>query len=483
MTTRQVDLLILGAGSGNSIPCPALAGEETVIVDAGAHFGGTCLNVGCIPTKMFVHPADIAHEVREATERLGASTGELTLDWGAVRDRVFGRIDPISAGGEDYRRSGEANISLIRERVRLVDDREVETERGERISARRLVIAAGSRPRTLPALPIGGRVHTSDEIMRLEVFPKRLAIVGGGVVACEFASVFAGFGSEVTLITRSGALSGFDGDVRAEFARATADRWDTLTDTEVLHAEETGTAMRLTLSTGASLEVDAVLVAAGRVPNAKAIGAVDVGFDVDARGALLVDDRQRVLRDGEPVEGVWALGDVANHWQLKHVANAEARIVQANLIAEVENWPAARRESEPGLRRDDRPVPAVVFSSPQVAIVGMTLEAARVAGHDAFEATCAYADTAWGWALEDEGSFAKLVVDRADGRLLGAHIIGPDAGILIQPLVQLATEGRTIRGVARGMFWPHPAATEIVENALLRAEEELARTATSAVSA
>ncbi|MEO8908303.1 MAG: mycothione reductase, partial [Microbacteriaceae bacterium] len=192
------------------------------------------------------------------------------------------------------------------------------------------------------------------------------------------------------------------------------------------------------------------------------LAAASVGFDLRADGRLAVDAQQRVLAGGEPVDGIFALGDISSEWQLKHVANHEARIVQHNLA-----HPSDLIGGYPG------PVPAAVFSHPQIAHFGVTEREARAAGADVVAVTQEYRTTAYGWALEDSTSFCKLVVDRDSGRLVGAHIIGPEASILIQPLVQAASAGRSVRGLARSQFWPHPAATEVVENALLKAEDLL----------
>lgn len=462
---RHFDLVVIGAGSGNSLPGPALASERILIIDDGEHFGGTCLNVGCIPTKMFVHPAELAHEITHAREALGAEHGEIRYDWRGIRDRVFGRIDEISQGGERYRDSGEPNVSLLRERVRMVGPRELVTASGERITAERLVIATGSRPRELEALPIGDRIHTNDTILRLEEQPARLAVIGGGAIACEFAAMFAGLGTEVIQIHRSELLRGMDDEVRERFTTDAARRWELRLGVEVRTSTVTSNGVTLELTDGSRVEVDRVLVAAGRIPNTDTLGTRDLGFDHHDNGALCVDEQQRVLADGEVVSGLWAIGDSANTSQLKHVANHEARVAKQSILHEL-----GRAQAPTGTLG---PIPLVVFSSPQIASFGLTLDAARKAGHDAVEARCDYGATAWGWALADEGHFAKIVAERGSGTLLGAHIVGPDAGILIQPLVQAASFGQSVHGLARGQYWPHPAATEIIENALLTLEEQL----------
>ncbi|MDJ1370380.1 mycothione reductase [Gulosibacter molinativorax] len=458
------DLIIIGTGSGNSIPSPALSDLKIAIVDDGRWFGGTCLNAGCIPTKMFVRPADLARNVREAG-RLGVSTAGVDLDWNAVRDRVFGRIDPISQGGEAYRDSGEPNISLVRETVRFTGTHEITTTSGRVLRASQIVIGGGSRPRELEVLPFGDTVFTSDDAMRLESLPGRIVVIGGGVVAAEFAAIYSGFGAEVTQINRSPLFRDLDRDIRATFTSAGSRNWTIRTGVEVAEATHGDAGWTLTLTDASTLEADAVLVAAGRRPNTDRLDTPAAGFDHHEDGRLQVDEYQRVLLGGQPVGGVYALGDISSPHQLKHVANQDARIVASNLVAE--------RADAPLTANTLGPVPYTVFSAPEIAVFGATLDEAKAAGKDAIEVRQDYGGTAWGWALEDTESFCKLVVERGSGKLLGAHIIGPDAPILLQPLIQAASFGQSVKGLARGQYWPHPAATEIIENALLHAEEEI----------
>ena len=471
---EEFDVIIIGAGSGNTIPSPEFDGLTIAIVDDGERFGGTCLNVGCIPTKMFARPADLAHFVRDGG-RLGMR-GDVALDWAAVRERTFGRIDPISEGGEAYRASGEPNVTLVRETVRftgaVVDGaHELLSDSGRRLRGRQIVVAAGSRPRELAAVPFGGRVVSNAEALRLEALPERIVVIGGGAVASEFASMFSGFGAEVVQLNRSMPLRSIDADVSEAFRAGAA--WEVRCEVQVVASAPTATGVRLELDDGTELEAGLVLVAVGRLPNGDRLDIAAAGLDAHPDGRIAVDEHQRVLRGGVPVEGLWALGDVSSPHQLKHVANEEARIVAHNLLA--------AQRGEPLRRNDLGPVPTAVFASPEVSTFGDSLATALERGLDAFAVRHDYGWTAWGWALADETSFCKLVVERGSGRLLGAQLIGPDAAILLQPLVQAASFGQTVRGLARGQYWPHPAATEVIENALLKAEHEL--DATLAVAA
>jgi len=187
------DLVIIGSGSGNSLLTPELDGLDVAIVEGGT-FGGTCLNVGCIPTKMFVLPADRVVEADDA-HRLCVTFAGPTVDWPGIRDRIFGRIDPISAGGEAYRRSQE-HTTLYRSHATFTGERRLALATGEELTADRLVVAAGSHPVGLGVDGLRGPdpdhgVHTSDTVMRLDALPPRMAVIGGGFVACEMAHVFA----------------------------------------------------------------------------------------------------------------------------------------------------------------------------------------------------------------------------------------------------------------------------------------------------
>jgi mycothione reductase len=409
-----------------------------------------------------VRPADIASDAVDAA-RLGLEATVQPVDWSRMRDRIFGRTDAISRSGLDYRVNDCPGVTVFRESFGFADQHTLVSASGERITAPRIVIAAGSRPRPLQAAyEPDDAIHDSASIMRIESLPESLIIVGGGAIASEFAHVFAAFGTDVTIVSRSERLlTALDDDVSASFTARARERWNVVTDRSVTAIDRTGEQLAVTLSDGGQLQAECVLVAIGRVPNTDTLAAASVGFDLEPDGRLRVDHRQRVLSEGHAVPGIYALGDISNPWQLKHVANHEARIVQHNLAN-----PRHQTGGYPG------PVPAAIFSHPQVAYFGVTEREARRSGN-AVTVTQEYGGTAYGWALEDTTSFCKLIVERGTGQLLGAHIIGPEASILIQPLIQAASAGRSVRGLARGQFWPHPAATETIENALLKAEEAL----------
>ncbi|NQX10668.1 mycothione reductase [Microbacteriaceae bacterium VKM Ac-2855] len=464
---RHHDLIVIGAGSGNSVIGPEFADLDVALIDAGEWFGGTCLNAGCIPTKMFVHVADVVTDVREGGP-IGVEASVPGPDWATVRDRVFAKTDKISAAGFRYRDQKSPNVTVYRESfgfAAVAEDglHRLESASGVTIVAPRVVIAAGSRPNPLlAAYAPDPAIHDSDSIMRIADRPERLVILGGGAVAVEFAHVFAAFGSTVTVIARGDRLlRSLDEDIARRFTAIASEKWDVRLGCEVDGIERTASGLEVTLDDASVVAADAVLVALGRSANTDTIAATAVGLDLHPDGRLVVDEFQRVLSGGVPVDGLFGLGDVSSAHELKHTANHEARIVAHNLA-----HPEELEANTLG------PVPAAVFAHPQIAHFGLTEAQARAEELDVVAVTQEFRTTAFGWALEDTTSVCTLVVAR-DGALLGAHILGPEASILIQPLVQAASFGQTVHGLARGQYWPHPAASEVIENALLKAEDAL----------
>ncbi len=447
------DLLIIGAGSGNSIIGPEHDAWNVAIAERGL-FGGTCLNVGCIPSKMYVYAAEVA-ELASDSERLGIKTSFDGADWAAIRDRIFGRIDPIEAGGRQYR-SELPNVTVYDTTARFVGPRRVDVG-GTEITADRVVVAAGARPviPNVEGLATCG-FDTSDTIMRLDEMPQRLLVLGGGYIAAELGSVMGAFGSNVTFVLRGDTfLRREDDDIRSRFSDAYSNRFDVRFDTQVLRASRVGSEVVLDVQ-GASGETyelrgDALLVATGRKPNSDHLDVAAGGIKVDGRGYVITDDQLRTTADN-----VWALGDITNPVQLKHVANHEARVVRHNLA----------HEDDPATV-DQRFIPHAVFGNPQVASVGLSERECVEREIDYVSHVQSYGAAAYGWAMEDSTSVAKVIADARTRQLLGAHIIGPQASTLIQQLVQGLSFGLTVDQMASQQYYIHPALPEVVEQALL----------------
>lgn len=453
---RHHDLVVLGTGSGNSIIDGRFADLDVALVEHGT-FGGTCLNVGCIPTKMYVYPADIAETIRHAG-RHGLDASLDKIRWTDIRDRVFDRIDPISAGGREYRASRCSGVTLYEGHARFTGPKQLDVERTDgtgtdAFTADRVVLAVGGRPAIPQVIAESGVPwHTSDTIMRIDAVPEHLVIVGGGYIAAEFAHVFSALGARVSVVGRGHRLLRTqDETVSERFTALAAARWDVHLGQVVARAAGDASEVALELTDGTVVRGDVALVAAGRIPNSDLLDLAKTGVPTHPDGRVVVDDQQRT-----PVEGIFALGDVSSPYQLKHVANHEAKVVAHNLL-----HPDAPR------RTDHRFVPSAVFTHPQIAAVGRTEAQCRADGVDYAVKTQAYGDVAYGWAMEDTTGFCKVLAERDTGRLLGAHVLGPHAATVIQPLIQAMSFGLGARETATGQYWIHPGLPEVVENALL----------------
>lgn len=451
LTTRTYDLVIVGAGSGNMLPTEELAGWRIAVVESD-RFGGTCLNRGCIPSKMLVHTANLVQTVSDAG-RFGIRTTWPAADWPAIRDRIFGRIDPKHDEAVTYRRDHGIDVFLgeacfVAPKVLRVGVDELHADR--------FVLAAGSRP-VVPSIAGLDQVpyFTSDTLMRLEALPKSMVVIGGGCIAVEMSHIFGSFGTSVTIIEQADTLlAEHDLDIRSRFTDRYRQRFDLRLSARVDKVAMGGAGVRVAFtSSGSSQSVDAeiLLIATGRRPNGDRLGLDAAGIDLDDDGRVKIDDYYQTS-----IPGIWSFGDLSNHFELKHMANAEARVVRHNLL-----HPSSQDKLPFTL------IPAAVFAEPEVASVGSTEEELQEQGRPYVAATSPYSEAAYGWALEDTTSFVKVLADPESRHILGAHIIGPQASILIQPLLQAMCLGNTVEQLAYAVLYIHPSLSEVVAQALL----------------
>ncbi|MCZ9293349.1 mycothione reductase [Corynebacterium meitnerae] len=450
------DYIVLGSGSGNSFPTPEFDDKSIALIDEAPRFGGTCLNHGCIPTKMFVLAADTADSAADSA-RLNLQTSFDGADWPAIVDRVFtDRIDAISRGGEEYRRGGECpNIDVYDGHAEFVGPKTIRTSRnGEPgdITADTILLAAGSRSFIPDVIAESGVPYlTNESVMRLPAQPESLTILGGGYIAMEFAHIFQSLGTHVRIVNRSPLLRHLDGDLAKRFNALATERYEAHLGRTVASAFHDANSVTLMLDDGTAVTSSALLVATGRVPNGDRLGAAAGGVELHEDGRVKVDEFGRTT-----AEGVWALGDISSPFMLKHVANAELRAVRHNIL---------HPDAMVPMPHDD--VPSAIFTSPQIATVGLTEQQAIDAGYDVTCKIQNYGDVAYGWAMEDSTSIVKLIADRRTARLLGAHYMGPQASTLIQQMITVMAFDLDLREVARHQYWIHPALGEVTENALL----------------
>ncbi|KIE49793.1 MAG: mycothione reductase [marine actinobacterium MedAcidi-G2B] len=442
------DLLIIGAGSGNSIIDERHDDWNIAIIEPG-DFGGTCLNRGCVPSKMFIHTADRAYMAQQNAP-FGIETNFISADWEKIRDRVFNRIDPITESGLNYRIS-LPNVTVYRSPGRFIDEKTILVD-DDVITAEQIVVAAGARP-SVPDIPGISEVPylTSDEMMRVDELPSHLVIIGGGFIAVEMAHIFSAFGSEVTIVHRGDRLlREMDSDINERITEIYANRMNLFLETEVSQIAH-NESFEINLSSGDLIVCDQLLVATGRRPNTDSLDAAAGNIVTSPSGHIETDAYLQTSS-----KGVWAIGDITNPIQLKHLANADAKIVGHNLCTPDDLLPVDRSLS-----------PSAVFGYPPIASVGLTEKEAQDQGVSYVVAIRPFADTAYGWAMEDQKSFIKVLMDPLTRLLLGAHLIGPQSPSLIQQLIQGMSLGQTVDEMAKSQLYIHPALPEVIEQALL----------------
>jgi mycothione reductase len=430
----------------------SFADLDVAIVEQDA-FGGTCLNVGCIPSKMLAYTAEVAETIRDA-DRFGIDADLYRMRWSEVRNRVFERVDADSAKGRAGREESDF-VTVYSGHAKFLAPRWLQIEMGGEsvaVEADQIVIAAGARPLVPPPVAESGLPYeTSDTIMRIEAPPRRLAVLGGGYIAAELAQVFAAAGSEIVIIEQAEHLLGTqDETIAREFTELARRRFELHLGRELIGLEGEPGALRLVLDDGRTIGADTLLVAVGRSPNSDGLNLDAAGISTYDDGRIVVDEYQRT-----DIKGVFALGDICSPFQLKHVANREAQIVAHNL-----------RHPDDLVAADHDVVPAAIFTNPQTASVGATEQDCRDRNRDYVVGTARYADVAYGWAMEESTGFCKVITQRGTGRLLGAHLMGPQAATLIQPLVLAMKLGIDARTVAERPYWIHPALTEVISAAL-----------------
>lgn len=440
--THDFDLFVIGAGSGGVRAARFAAGfGARVAVAESRYLGGTCVNVGCVPKKMLVYAAHYAEDFEQA-RGYGWSSDAPQFDWKhliANKDREIQRLNGI------YRHLlVDNNVHLLDGHARLVDAQHVEVN-GQRYSARHILIATGGWPQ-IPQIPGHEHAISSNEAFHLQELPKRILVVGGGYIAVEFASIFHGTGAQTSLLYRGDLfLRGFDHALRLhmrdEFARKGMNvRFNT--DIERIDKQADGSLLA-TLKGGGTLEADCVFYATGRRPMLDNLGLENTGVKLDARGFIEVDEH---FRTAEP--SVLAIGDVIGRIQLTPVALAEGMAVARQLFQ-----PEAYQPVDYGC------IPTAVFSLPNMATVGLTEEQAREAGHNVKLFESRFRALKLTLTESQERSLMKLVVDADSDRVLGCHMVGPDAGEIMQGLAIALKAGAT-KAVFDQTIGIHPSAAE-----------------------
>ncbi|XAH24420.1 glutathione-disulfide reductase [Xylophilus sp. GW821-FHT01B05] len=441
MTRYDFDLFVIGAGSGGvrAARMAAQRGARVAVAEAGA-LGGTCVNVGCIPKKLYSYAAGYAEAFEEAAG-FGWRLEPPVFDWSALkaaRAKEIARLNGIY--GQLLQGAG---AQIIEGWAQIRGPHEVAVGE-QRFSAKTILIATGGRPQ-VPELPGREWIQTSDAMFDLDPFPRRLVVVGGGYIACEFASIFHGLGAQVTQLQRSGALlRGFDHDVQSFIATEMGKAGvDIRLHSQVSSITKTpdGT-LQLTLADGSQLSADAVLYATGRVPNTAGLGLENVGLRTTAGGAIEVDAQYR-----SSVPSIYAIGDVSSRLQLTPVALGEAMALVDHLFGN-------------GQRRMDYDyIPTAVFTHPNIGTVGLTEAAARERYGQVTIFRSDFRALRHTLSGRDERTLVKLVVDTASDRVVGLHVVGPDAGEIVQGFA-VALRAGTTKALFDSTVGIHPTLAE-----------------------
>ena len=407
----QFDLVILGGGSGGY--AAALRGAQlglSVALIEKDKVGGTCLHRGCIPTKALLHAGEVADSSRHASD-FGVNAQFISMDMVAVNAYKDGVVSKLYKGLQGLIKS--RNITYVEGTGRLVSPNTIEVN-GEQYTGKNIILATGSYPRTLPGLEIDGRqIVTSEEAMKFESVPKSVIVLGGGVIGCEFASVWNSFGSEVTIIEGLPRLVALEDESSSkQLERAFRKRGiNFVTGVKFASATKSDSGVTITLENGATHTADVLLVAVGRGPVTSGIGYEEQGITMD-RGYILVDDKCRTN-----IPGIWAVGDIIPTLQLAHVGFAEG-IMVAEEIAGL-NPRAINYDG----------IPKVTYSEPEVASVGLSTAAAKERGYDVVELSYDLTGNGKANILKTAGS-VKLVAQK-NGPILGIHMVGSRVGELL----------------------------------------------------
>ncbi|MCX7243093.1 MAG: glutathione-disulfide reductase [Polaromonas sp.] len=444
MTVFDFDLLVIGGGSGGvrAARMAAQRGAKVALIEAQA-MGGTCVNVGCIPKKLYSYAAHFA-ESFEASHGFGWVGPAPVLDWAALKANRAREITRLN--GIYLQLLKGAGVQVIEGWATLMDAHTVAVG-AQSYSAKNILIATGGKP-SVPEIAGSEHVITSNEIFDIDPFPKRLLVVGGGYIACEFASIFKGLGASVTQLYRGAqVLRGFDEEIRhfiaAEMRKAGV---DLRLNADVAAIVKTASGLQVTLQDGSLLEVDAVLYATGRVPLIEGLGLEALGIAQKPDGAILVNDHYQTS-----LPHIYAVGDVTARVQLTPVALGEAMVVVDHLLG------AAAGKAPRSMSYDF--IPTAVFTHPNIGTVGFSEAEAR----ERFGAVRVFKSEfkALKHTLSgsSERTFMKLPVDEASDRVVGLHMVGAEAGEIVQGFAVAMKAGAT-KAVFDSTIGIHPTAAE-----------------------
>jgi len=454
---KHYDIIVVGAGSGAKLAYEAADhGYKVAHIEKGP-FGGTCVNRGCIPSKMTIYPADVMRIV-ETSAKLNLKIPEPEVEYANLIDRVTGRVDGIAKDAvEKYQKKD--NLDVYTTEGKFVADREMEVG-GDHITADRVYLGIGARSRVpnIPGLE-GTPYLTSETALRLRKRPEKMVMIGGGFIGAEMGHFFATYGVEVEILARSTFLKGLDNTICRpckEYYRKHHKLVEGVSFDKVSYENNLFTVTYHHEGKEMTAQGDALLIATGVVPWTDHLGIENTSIQLDKKGFIQVDDH---LQTTAP--GTYAFGDCTGHALFRHMANFDRNYLLDQLF---------HRKPEGPIQYP--PIPFAIFSHPQIGVVGKTEEEFEKEGRGVLTGVAEYKDCAMGMARLSEIGMAKLIFDVETHKLLSAHIMGDEASSLIQILIAYIQMGATLADITETVFI-HPALPEVVYFAALDAESKV----------
>lgn len=455
METKQFDIIVMGGGPGGYVAAirAAQQGKNVALIEA-KELGGTCLNRGCIPSKALIAGAELYKRIKDSSQ-FGITVGDVSFDYGKMVERKDNVVTKVRKGLEGLIQANK--ITLFRGYGTFTSPKEVKVDGKDSaiLRADKIIIATGSEPRPIPGFTFdGSKIHDSTSLLEMKTLPKTLAIVGGGVIGCEFASLFQILGVKVTILELMPSILPTEPPVISAFLAKSfkAKGIDILTGTACKGAVATESGVKVEMADGKFVEADCCLVAVGRAMNTTKIGLEKSGVTLDAKGNLSVNDKMETN-----VPGIYAIGDIASKYWLAHVASHQGTVAADNACGKKAHM-------------HYNAIPSVIFTEPEIGTCGLSLEQAKEQGYDA--AIGAFPFQALGKAqasLHTEG-FAQIVKDKKTEQILGAQVVGYEASTLIAEMAVAITNELTVECITETIH-AHPTIAEVWLEAALVAYE------------
>lgn len=455
MEKKKFDVVVIGAGTGGYVSAIKIAqsGRSVCLIEK-KHLGGTCLNVGCIPTKTLIANAHIMNKIQMAQE-YGISTGPVTFDFAKMKARKDRVVEGIRKNLEGLILSNK--IVIKRGTAEFLSPRElkIKGEQGEIVEAENIIIATGSEPLDIPTFPCDHKkIFNSTSILELTKLPEKLAIIGGGYIGCEFACLYAEFGVKVTILEALPSILSLQGktvaDIMTQALTKNGIEIRTNVFVEGIDKSDKGISVRLKGENPQSF--DCALVSVGRKVISEGLNIEKAGVKVGPKGEILVNDQMQTN-----VPGIYAVGDVTGKLLLAHVASHQGLVAAENILGHKNKM---RYEA----------VPAVIFTEPEIATVGMTLEQAKAAGYSVAVGKFPFQFLGKSIATIDPEGFAEVIIDKKTGQILGALVIGHEASTLIAEITLAITNELTVDSVIETIH-AHPTIPEAWLEAALVAND------------